>query len=129
MSSEALSANLQLALRNNAEWCDLVCRSHGQLGQFHDSAWVDYGPVPEFYPNIISLTDSTRQLTDDQIPTLRAKWASLSEYVMEIKQIFSCWYNKRHRRRGFFWGERFKRVLVDNGDTLVNCLAYISAPP
>ncbi len=73
--------------------------------------------------------DSNRQLMDGQIPTLRAKWASLSEYVKEIKQSFSRWYNKRHGRKGFFWGERFKSVLVDNGDTLVNCLAYIDLNP
>ena len=73
--------------------------------------------------------DSPRQLTEGQIPALRAKWASLSDYVKEIKQGFSRWYNKRHGRRGFFWGERFKSVLVDNGDTLVNCLAYIDLNP
>ncbi len=73
--------------------------------------------------------DSERQLLDGQIPTLRAKWANLSDYVKEIKQSFSRWYNKRHGRTGFFWGERFKSVLVDNGDTLVNCLAYIDLNP
>ena len=73
--------------------------------------------------------DRNRKLTDGQIPTLRAKWASLSDYVKEIKQSFSRWYNKRHGRKGFFWGERFKSVLVDNGDTLVNCLAYIDLNP
>jgi REP element-mobilizing transposase RayT len=40
--------------------------------------------------------ESDRKLLDGQIPTLRAKWASLSEYVKEIKQSFSRWYN-RHR--------------------------------
>jgi putative transposase len=73
--------------------------------------------------------DSNRQLIDGQIPLLRAKWASLSDYVKEIKQRFTRWYNKRHGRKGFFWGERFKSVLVDNGDTLVNCLAYIDLNP
>jgi REP element-mobilizing transposase RayT len=73
--------------------------------------------------------DRERQLLDGQLPTLRAKWANLSEYVKEIKQRFSRWYNKRHGRTGFFWGERFKSVLVENGDTLVNCLAYIDLNP
>ena len=73
--------------------------------------------------------DRERQLTDGQLPTLRTKWANLSDYVKEIKQSFSRWYNKRHGRKGFFWGERFKSVLVDNGDTLVNCLAYIDLNP
>ena len=47
-------------------------------------------------------------MTDGQLPTLRAKWANLSEYVKEIKQDFSRWYNKCHGRTGFFWGERQK---------------------
>jgi hypothetical protein len=34
-------------------------------------------------------------------------------------------YNKRHGRRGFFWGDRFKSLIVQNGDTLINCPAYI----
>jgi len=32
-------------------------------------------------------------------------------------------------RRGYFWGDRFKSVIVDKGVTLVNCLAYIDLNP
>ena len=28
-----------------------------------------------------------------------------------------------------FWGERFKSVIVEEGDTLINCLAYIDLNP
>ena len=28
-----------------------------------------------------------------------------------------------------FWGDRFKSVIVDKGETLVNCLAYIDLNP
>jgi len=70
-----------------------------------------------------------KQPGDDQIPLLRQKWSSLSEYVKEIKQTFSRYYNKTHGRRGFFWSERFKSVIVENGETLVNCLAYIDLNP
>jgi hypothetical protein len=45
------------AVTNNAAWCDAICRAHGQPGEFHDSAWVNRGPTPEFYPNVISLAD------------------------------------------------------------------------
>ena len=31
--------------------------------------------------------------------------------------------------RGYFWGDRFKSVVVENGDTLINCLAYIDLNP
>jgi hypothetical protein len=37
--------------------------------------------------------------------------------------------NRRHRRRGYFWGDRFKSVIVENGETLINCLAYIDLNP
>lgn len=69
------------------------------------------------------------EITEGQIPFYREKWSSLSEYMKEIKQRFSRFYNKKHMRRGFFWAERFKSVIVENGDTLINCLAYIDLNP
>ena len=73
--------------------------------------------------------DDERELEDGQIPFFREKWASLSELMKEIKQIFSRFYNKLHNRKGYFWSERFKSVIVDNGETLINCLAYIDLNP
>ncbi|MFH1930628.1 MAG: transposase, partial [Pseudomonadota bacterium] len=73
--------------------------------------------------------DRVKMFKDGQVPYFREKWSSLSEYVKEIKQGFSRFYNKRHGRKGFFWSERFKSVIVDNGDTLINCLAYIDLNP
>ncbi len=70
-----------------------------------------------------------RELTDDQVERFRVKWEDLSEFIRDLKQSFSRFYNKRHKRRGFFWSERFKSVIVDNGDTLINCLAYIDLNP
>jgi putative transposase len=68
-------------------------------------------------------------LDDDQMEELRKKMADLSEYVKEIKQDFSRYYNKVHRKKGYFWSERFKSVIVENGETLINCLAYIDLNP
>jgi hypothetical protein len=44
------------ATRNNALWCDAVCRSHGIRGRFHDAAFVVTLPVPRFYSNIVTLS-------------------------------------------------------------------------
>ena len=49
--------------------------------------------------------------------------------MLEIKQTFSRYFNKRHKRRGALWGERFKSVIVENGETLINCLAYVELNP
>ena len=70
-----------------------------------------------------------RVFTDGMIPSLRAKLSSLSEFVREVKVGFARYYNRRHNRRGYFWGDRFKSVIVDKGETLVNCLAYIDLNP
>ena len=34
-----------------------------------------------------------------------------------------------HNRRGYFWGDRFKSFIVEKGETLINCLAYIDLNP
>jgi REP element-mobilizing transposase RayT len=68
-------------------------------------------------------------LMTGQIPFYRQKWTSLSEYVKEIKQTFTRMYNKKRGRKGTFWAERFKSLIVEKGETLVNCLAYIDLNP
>ena len=68
-------------------------------------------------------------LMTGQIPFYRQKWTSLSEYVKEIKQSFTRVYNKKRGRKGTFWAERFKSVIVEKGETLINCLAYIDLNP
>jgi hypothetical protein len=71
------------------------------------------------------LYSDERIFADGLIPSLRLKLSSLSEFMREIKVNFARFYNRRHHRRGYFWGDRFKSVIVENGETLINCLAYI----
>jgi hypothetical protein len=47
---------VQQAARNNALWCDTVCRSHGVPGELHEFAWLNRHPVPRYYPNLITLS-------------------------------------------------------------------------
>jgi hypothetical protein len=70
-----------------------------------------------------------RAFADGWIPSLREKLSNLSEFVREIKVGFTRYYNKRHHWRGYFWGDRFKSVIVEKGKTLINCLAYIDLNP
>jgi REP element-mobilizing transposase RayT len=72
---------------------------------------------------------SDRSFAYDQILSLREKLSNLSEFVREIKVGFTRHYNRRHNRRGYFWGDRFKSVIVEKGETLINCLAYIDLNP
>ena len=70
-----------------------------------------------------------RAFSFGQVPSLREKLSNLSEFVREIKVGFARYYNRRHNRRGYFWGDQFKSVIVGKGETLINCLAYIDLNP
>ncbi|AEH44100.1 hypothetical protein Thein_0215 [Thermodesulfatator indicus DSM 15286] len=59
----------------------------------------------------------------------RQRLGNLSRYVQDIKQRFSRWYNKRVDRKGYFWADRFKSVIIETGEALLNCLAYIELNP
>ena len=37
-----------------------------------------------------------------------------------FKQSFGRYYNKKHRKKGYFWGDRFKSLIVQEGETLVH---------
>jgi hypothetical protein len=44
-----------VAARNNAEWCDAVCRSHGIHGTFAADAWTSTTRTPPLYPDAVTL--------------------------------------------------------------------------
>ncbi|WP_082863634.1 transposase, partial [Thermodesulfatator autotrophicus] len=66
---------------------------------------------------------------EELIKKWRTKLGNLSRYVQEIKQRFSRWYNRRVDRKGYFWADRFKSVIIETGEALLNCLAYIELNP
>ena len=49
----------------------------------------------------------------------------ISNYLKLVKQRFSVAYNKRHKRYGTLWAERFKSVLLEEGAALRTVAAYI----
>jgi len=69
------------------------------------------------------------EITESEILKYKEKLTDISEYVKSIKMTFSRWYNKRNNRKGYFWGDRFKSVLVESGESLLNMLAYIDLNP
>ncbi len=74
------------AARNNAEWCNAVCRAHGNPGEFHRGLWLSRHPVPRFYPNAGTLAEpSQRQLDliDELIASrLPPGWAVKDSFSM-----------------------------------------------
>ncbi len=53
---------IELAARNNALWCDVVCRSHGISGTFDSAAWSSSVRTPPLYPDAVTLSESAQAL-------------------------------------------------------------------
>lgn len=64
-------------------------------------------------------------LTTSEISKFKEKLNDISEFMKLLKQKFALWYNTQNNRKGHFWSDRFKSVLIENGESLLNCLAYI----
>ncbi|NCD31866.1 MAG: transposase [Spartobacteria bacterium] len=90
--------------------------------------------------------------TEDALEEIRVRWAEwelagliefvkedklrylirmhdISEFMKQVKQRFSCWYNRRMGRNGTLWDHRFKSVLVEDGLALRTMAAYIEMNP
>ena len=59
----------------------------------------------------------------------RRMW-DVSEFMKLLKQRFTQWFNRRMKRTGTLWEDRFKSVLVEGGgDALMTMAAYIDLNP
>lgn len=50
-------SRVEQAARNNAIWCDTICRAHGVAGEFQEDVWFNRNPAPRFYPNVVTLSN------------------------------------------------------------------------
>jgi hypothetical protein len=67
-----MSHGIEQAVRNNAEWCDRVARTHDAAGEFAPDFWSSARKLPPFYPNLVTLTA-------EGVETQRAHVAALLE--------------------------------------------------
>lgn len=51
----AAASVVHAAARNNAEWCDALCRAHGITGHFDADSWTGPKRTPPFYPDAVTL--------------------------------------------------------------------------
>jgi hypothetical protein len=47
---------VRVAARNNALWCEAICRSHGITGRFEDAMWTSECRTPPLYPDAVTLS-------------------------------------------------------------------------
>ena len=66
-----------------------------------------------------------RVLFKEEHDRYRKRFGDLSCFVQDLKQRFSRWYNRQHKRHGHVWAERFKSVLLGDTQALLACMVYV----
>ena len=78
------SSLLRAAVRNNAFWCDAVCKAQGSPGEFTATLWFHRRGTPPFYPDAVTLTEADGEAAE-AIATLinseRRDWAVKDSYA------------------------------------------------
>ncbi len=98
----------------NASQDDLIARYkniYGKQSEFPEGSFKSNG---EIIPD-----------DDGGIERLRFRLGSISRFVQELKQTFSKWYNRKYKRQGYLWSDRFKGIIMEKGDPELICSAYI----
>lgn len=61
---------------------------------------------------------------------VRERIANLPEFMRVLKQSFTCWYNRKHHRKGTLWDSRYRSVVVEGSPlALMSVAAYIDLNP
>ncbi|MFI0258175.1 hypothetical protein ACH4OW_03905 [Streptomyces sp. NPDC017056] len=79
------AAWVRAAARNNAQWCDTVCRAHGIRGVFGGGAWTGSRRTPPLYPDAVTLTDRLRGAPAELLDRIDTASPGCS-----VKDSFAC---------------------------------------
>jgi len=103
--------------------------SDQELVQLLKVADVSYG-ASSLAQHLQTLRASARH---EEAETLRERFLSnmwdVSFFMRVLKQRFSQWFNGARNRKGTLWEERFRSVLVEEGDALRTVASYIDLNP
>ena len=53
----------------------------------------------------------------------------VSDFMHDVKQAMSEWYNQHYDRRGPFFAERFRSVVLADQQALIDCMLYVDLNP
>ena len=79
---------VERAAYNNAAWCDAVCTTHSGPGEFAPDHWLNCHGVPEYYPDLVTLTGATD--VAQQIAALATLMRNASGRSLSVKDSFNC---------------------------------------
>ena len=116
---------------NREKWCERFAGENGEEAFFeHLRTLYTKGYVDGLRRQIEALRG--KGMADEAALVLDAfmrRFCDVSVWTKEVKERFSKWLNKRRDRRGTLWMERFKSVLVQDGEALATMALYIDLNP
>ena len=82
-----------------------------------------YGKEHSLCLLIRSYVEQDREVPDFIMEPLLKRFSDVSNFMKELKQRFSRWYNLRHQRKGTLWAERFTCSLIEDSSELLKVTA------
>jgi hypothetical protein len=79
---------VERAAYNNAVWCDAVCSTHASPGEFAPDHWLSRHGVPEYYPDLVTLTGMAG--VTQQTRALAALMRDAPSRSLSVKDSFNC---------------------------------------
>ena len=67
--------------------------------------------------------------SEEQWEHYRRRLFDLSEYMRNVQAVFARWYNFNYVRRGRFWADRFKSVVLEDRRAVLDCMLYVELNP
>jgi len=120
----AVDLRAVVAARNNAEWCDLVCRSHGIETRLDADVWVALHRSPPMYPDAVTLDghvtsgDVLRSVDSSGGCSIKDSFASLDLSQDGFRLLFDAeWIYREPTQRRIDDGQRWR--IVRTPDELV----------
>jgi len=71
----------------------------------------------------------TADWSDEGWERFNRRLFDISELMRNIQQAFATWYNKRFKRSGRFWGDRFRSTVFEEFKSVLDCCLYIELNP
>jgi hypothetical protein len=79
---------VQVAAKNNARWCDAVCRAHGLSCEFTAGTWLMRGTPPPYYSNLVTIRGG--KIVSRQQNLIREIVTSDPRRSFSFKDSFCC---------------------------------------
>jgi len=130
------------AARNNAIWCDTICRANSIACEFHAQLWLSRQPVPRFYPNAVTFANPSagsaqlariQQLLSEALPAsagVKDSFCTLELAPMGFQQLFqAAWIWRASRPRLDRVGAEVDWVRVRDADELSEWELAWNGPP